>query len=85
MKTTFAAWLETARPNETLIYHAGLNLQNADPDAVVSARKAYNAGLVELVQRRQGGGKFEYLAVKRAVQAKRQPYFLDRHLVALTA
>lgn len=63
-------WAIKAKPGKTLIYHKGKQLTNTQKqhdysDSVWGARYAYNAGLVELVQKREGL-LFFYTAIKKA-------------------
>lgn len=62
----FEAWLSVANPGDSFIYHEG---SCAGGRLVHSARLAYNAGQVELVQKRvkyashpNGVGVFSYIA-----------------------
>lgn len=61
---TFASWLRTAKPKDQCRYFSGARLGWA-PE-VEAVRWAYNAGIVDLVQRRNGPAYFDYLAVFKA-------------------
>lgn len=73
----FDAWLKSAMPGDRYAYHNGPCLISTP--ASVAARRAYDAGLVELVQKRtekpgkvSGVGRFDYLAVMRAEPIERE-------------
>jgi hypothetical protein len=60
-------WLEERKKND-----ASVHINSAGTRAAAKAAwKAYEDGLVELVQKRNGEGQFDYLAQKRRV--KREP------------
>lgn len=76
------SWALKAKPGEKLIYHKGKQLTNIQnkhdySDAVWGARYCYNAGLIELVQKRDGG-QFFYTAIKRKAISPPEPaYSID--------
>jgi len=79
----FLTWLGTSVPGERCIYHVGLLAADThsstgeviDRDLVMMGReawRAYEAGLVRLVQRRLGHARYEYIA-ERASSRKGRP------------
>lgn len=71
----FAAWLASAAPGDSIVYHLGqldrdrgpLDAPNPEIEATASAAMAaWEAGEAHLFQRRCEDGR-EYLAVRRAV------------------
>lgn len=83
-------WALKARPGEKLIYHKGKQLTNTQKqhdysDAVWGARYAYNAGIIELIQKREGLSFF-YTAVRKAVKQPPAPaYSIDGQKIHLFA
>ena len=75
-------WAIKAKPGQKLIYHKGKQLTNTQKqhdysDSVWGARYVYNAGLVELVQKREGL-LFFYTAIKKSETAPPSPaYSID--------
>jgi hypothetical protein len=61
--TDFEQTLYKARPGTVITYHVGESLHGCKNRR--QALRAYYDGLVDLCQRRVGGGKFAYLAVRR--------------------
>lgn len=59
MTLTIHAALQVAAPGSSVVYHVGARL--AGCQHVDQVRRLYDAGRVELVQRRVDGG-FEYIA-----------------------
>ena len=62
----FAAWLIVANSGDRFTYHTGMHLSGL---YVHEVRKAYNAGLITLIQRRNGDA-FDYIAVRLARTAR---------------
>lgn len=63
-------WFVSAIGGDAVIYIVEANIVNCKADVIKAVRKAYNDGLIELVQRRVspkglGNAKYEYIAVKR--------------------
>ena len=68
---TPAQWITGAQPNDQLVYFTSSCMAlSGGGRASKEARELYDSGLVDLVQRRIAGGRFEYIAVKRKVPAK---------------
>lgn len=90
-EAALCAWLGTAAPGDTIVYHRGalardicpqLNLLLPDDRARVAclasrALKLAEAGLVHLVQRRRGFEDFEYLAIARRRPRRLAPALLS--------
>lgn len=55
------AWVTSARPGETIIYHCGPFLSGA---VARLAYHYYESGLVLLTQRRVGNSNFAYIATR---------------------
>lgn len=81
--TKFEAWLKAAKPGQEFIYCEGRCL--FENPQVYAVRRAYDAGLIDLYQRRtlepkshdvlsdEGVGRFAYIARLRANPEKREP------------
>lgn len=74
-----ASWLQQAQAGDTIVYFlgsvAGAYPHHAPRGPVLEARHAYNAGLVDLVQRRRKEGSgYEYVAIRRKHRARIEPY-----------
>lgn len=72
MSSKFKVWLDEARGGQFFAYHKGVNLNGCSGTLIGEIRRAYNSGLVELVQKRlsraetpEGAGIFSYIAVKK--------------------
>ncbi len=79
----FATWVGQAMPGNRLMYHSGLLGRDAaicsEPERrrlqelARTARRAFEAGLVHLVQQRLGPGRFGYLAIARTRRRREAP------------
>ncbi|GLT02953.1 hypothetical protein GCM10007897_43840 [Sphingobium jiangsuense] len=67
--TTLTHWYTAASPGDRITYATARNVTLHPTQEVREARKLYDQGKVDLVQRRVTGG-YEYIAVKRRVPAK---------------
>lgn len=73
-------FVRTAKPRQSCIYHSGFLLVDREPspdqphddkwcalrELAEAAWQLYEDGKINLTQRRLGGGKFEYLAVRNS-------------------
>jgi hypothetical protein len=66
-------WLVNASPGDRLVYATGFTLPQNRFTGVREVRAAYNAGTVDLVQRRVGDFNLEYLVQVRRYRAKIEP------------
>jgi hypothetical protein len=74
-ETDLCTWIGQAFPGEIIEYHRGFLAMDANPAlgqrakelSLLARRAAWasDAGLVHLVQRRNGPGDFSYLAIRR--------------------
>jgi hypothetical protein len=77
----FQYWLKNARPGERVLYYYGFLMRDREvfmrgggfsdnfPPSIktaIAAWKAYMNGSVHLIQKKQGMGVYEYIAVKAA-------------------
>ena len=81
--TRFEAWLKSARAGQEFVYSEGIGL--FENSQIYAVRRAYDAGLVDLFQRRtvqpknrdvlseEGVGKMAYVARLRANPERREP------------
>lgn len=81
----FGAWLNGAREGDRIDYHRGLLANDRDvkvstltlierdalADIASQAMRAYQSGLVDLVQRRNGENDYTYTAVRRGTRRPR--------------
>lgn len=63
---TFLAWVKSAKPNERIIYYRGETLTFSLMTVQIKRETWDKAleGLVYLVQRRLGPGKYEFIAIR---------------------
>jgi hypothetical protein len=81
---TVQAWLDDPEATQPLVYFRGYGLATSRVSkirrpAVTAVRDLYDAGMVDLVQRRiKATDEFEYLAIKRVEPAKIPIHFMFR-------
>ncbi len=59
------------KPEEPVVYHRGAALKGVDPKKLLTVRKMYDEGEIELTMRRVNSLTFEYRAHKLSRPAKR--------------
>jgi hypothetical protein len=65
---TVATFLISGQPGDSIIYARGAYLKAGA--AAKSLRRAYNAGFIDFVQRRNGDDGFDYIAQMRRTRAR---------------
>jgi hypothetical protein len=78
----FESFLRDAHLNERIVYFTGTLASKAETNMQLRALRrdvqaAYDNGLIELVQRRNGHGIFEYIAIRKS-RAQPHKYFSIR-------
>ena len=70
---SFEAWVKTAQRGESIVYAYGTIMVPPSRDMLRVAMSACDGGLVNLVQRREPGGTFSYIAQRSAKQKQEKP------------
>lgn len=64
-EVTVSSFISNAAAGKSIVYYIGHVLPAEERDSVRMIRRAYNDGVVELMQRRRDDGLFDYIAQKR--------------------